>query len=221
MPLFRRRRRKNAGRVDVGRYQAPRQFTLAPIERVVEEGALIATSSVRMAVKNRVIVAALRDDSRFDSEMLVSFARRRMRAIAQENEQTADRLLAPAEPVSGAPAGAIEIDSEAILDEEHRRRPTVHRMLASRLRQQADDVELASTIVEEARDDAWQEVAREIGRQLDKRAYSPDREPDYESERAERMRQLVAVDLVQLRREQRWARIDAAVDDAHAAGRVT
>jgi hypothetical protein len=226
--FFRRRRRR--ARVNVGTFNPPERAPIAPIDHVVEDGVLISMWSVRMAIKNRLIVGALRDDERFDADALVEAAREEALAIAQENVDTADRLEDRRETLDaleddfdfdlglstvgagaeggGGRTGAGRGGSDPVReDEEHRRRPRVHRQLATALRARAEDAGALADLVEGARQDAMDEIGREILKraeaQADTSGFLPASDEDYESERQVRLRMLLDFDLVELEREAR------------------
>jgi hypothetical protein len=91
--VFRKlRTRLRRGRVDVGRYEAPEPTEPPPVEEIAEEGVLIAASAVRMAVKNRQIVRALRDRDDYSEKAAVSAAREVFRALAREKREDVERL---------------------------------------------------------------------------------------------------------------------------------
>jgi hypothetical protein len=173
---------------------------IAPIDRVVEEGVLITASSVRMAIKNRVIVGALRDDLKYDAEALGQAARDEFLALAEENVNTAKRLERLghwAYSVGDANLGDPFVDEEDI-DEEHRRRPQVHRALAEALTAEADNPERIRSIVEQARDDAWEEIGRELRARLKNSGYVRADDPKYEKMRAKRIKEFIRTDLARL-----------------------
>ncbi len=176
--------------MNLGTYKPAPQEPIAPISRVVEEGVLITASSVRMAIKNRLIVGALRDGRKFDAESLGEAAREEFLALADENAATASRLERLgnfAYAASGADFDDPFIDEDEI-DEEHRRRPEVHRALAKALREEADNPERIRAIVEKARDDAWEEVGRELRSKLANTVYVRENDPKYEKMRAKRIK---------------------------------
>ena len=183
--LWRRRR------VDLGKYEHPPVSPLAPIERVVEEGVMISASAVRMAVKNQLIVAALREHRAYDATAVAGGAQEQLRLLAGENDETADRL----EQTHRGPA-SLEGDpdeNDRIRDEEHRRRPDVHRRLAAALREFAADPVAVAGLVDQARLDASAEIGREVVVRLHAGDFGAD--PHYEADRAERLRDLVEIDL--------------------------
>lgn len=154
---------------------------------------MIALSSVRMAVKNNLIVNALRNDERYDVDKLTESARQHVLTLAAENDQTASRL----ERARGFRKPGPDDD------EEHRRRPQVHRMLAESLRERADDDEAMRSIIERARTDAWEDIGREVRTRIGPPGFVPDEDDVYQRMRKSRVKRLVDVDLAQLEREQK------------------
>jgi hypothetical protein len=186
-------------RVDLGTYQHPPVRPLPSIEAVLEEGLLIEASAVRMAVKNALIIAALRDHSDFDEETISQVARERFLSFARENEGTAERL-SHAAASEGPEAGVGLEDHELQRLEAHLRRPAIHRLLAAMLRAEAENPGAIAALVDRARVEAAQEVGLEILGRLHAHDFAAD--PEYERERASRIRRLVVLDLAQLRRAQ-------------------
>lgn len=208
--------------VDLGEFKAPAEVPLAPIERVVEEGHMIAASAVRMAVKNRLLVRALRDDRDYDPEALVVAARRQFTEVAEENEDAAERLEREQEREAEEAASARKprryLGGKPIVERpEQVRGPQVYRMLAEALRATAADDEELLRVVSAARDDAWAELGREVevrlGSAADDQPHPPRRaglpasvtldpalpvDADYAREREQRMRQLIDEDLAAL-----------------------
>jgi len=86
---------KRTKRVNLGKFVAPEPVEPAPIERVVEEGLLIAMTALRMQVKNSMIVDAIRNDNSYDPEALASVARAELESMAEQNVTLArDQLTA-------------------------------------------------------------------------------------------------------------------------------
>jgi hypothetical protein len=210
--IFRRRRRR--GNVDVGTYVAPPPAPIAPVESVVHDGVLISLWSVRMAIKNRLIVAALRDGEPFDQDALAAAAREEIIAVAEENEDSAQRLEDRREELDSLEDGLdlSQISGSGVTarrpvaeNEEHRRRPHVHRLLAAALRSTADDEEAVANLVAGASQDAMEEVGREILKKAAARAELPEFVPEDDEEYAEqrpiRMRMLLDFDLAELEHE--------------------
>ena len=176
-----------ARRVDLGTYVAPERRDPVPVERVVDEGLLIATSAVRMAVKNRLIVDALRENRGFDPDSLSASASDEYLELARQNDASASRVWRDGE-----------------WDDEPRDTATVQRHrsiftgLASALREAADDDSLTAAIVSGARDDALEELVAFRAQII----FQPEADELYERERDSRIR-LVEVDLADLERRRK------------------
>lgn len=173
MAFFRWRRRAN-----VGRYVAPEELPAPPIERIVDEGVLIAITAVRMHVKNEIIVRAIKDDAEYDVVELAEAARDEFESIARQND--------------GYAAGPVSA-----------RHVEVYSALAAELRKAAGDPELVATTVEQAREDAWREISGVVATKLEASRYDPSTDPRYQKERAARLRALIKVDLATLEEEMR------------------
>jgi len=187
-------------RVDLGTFEPPPELPLPSVDRIIEEGVLISVSSVRMALKNRLITAALRDSRDYDAEALRESARVEFELLARENDDTADRLEQLREihgeepkPTSGVQAAQWEA---------HRRRPQVHRLLAVELRHESENRDTIDELVERARTDAWDEIGREITVRLGENGFDSALDPEYERERRARMSMFVAFDLASLQPDQ-------------------
>jgi len=203
--LFGRKRRAT-----VGTYVEAPLVPLAPIERVVEEGALIYISSARMAVKNRIIVAAIGRQQDYEPAALHAALRRELESLAAANDETAERL----ESASGAPVEhEADMDDELVRQkrEDQRRRPLVLRSIAVLLRELSESDAEVGSLVEEARVQAVDEMFRAINTRL---ALDPvEADADYASQREQRLRDFVAFDLL-------GGEPDAAADPPPAAGRT-
>ncbi|MES2169137.1 MAG: hypothetical protein V4479_00225 [Actinomycetota bacterium] len=183
-------------KVDLGKYVDPPVTPIPAVERIIEEGVLIATSAVRMTIKNQIIVAALRDHADFDESTLADAARADFVRLAEESEYTAARL-----EKSGKPKAPIVYESkvDANRRKEHRRRPKVERQLALALRAESDDNAAISALVARAKLDASEELRREVVNRLVSVTVEPD--PDYEEFKAGRIAYLLTVDLAGLRKD--------------------
>jgi hypothetical protein len=65
--------------------------TISPV-RAVDEGVMIALTAIRMAVKNRIIVGALRERNDYNADEYVAAARQEITALARQNDELATRL---------------------------------------------------------------------------------------------------------------------------------
>lgn len=198
--MFRKlRRRLRRGRVDVGRYEAPPPTQPLPVEEIAEEGLLIAASAVRMAVKNRQIVRALRDRADYSEKAAVSAAREVFRALAREKRDDVNRLEDILDHARDRPGRAQhQTDYRGADAELLERREQVSDILADRLDDVAEDDEYLRGVVENARDSAWDEIGTSILAQLARRPEAEAHTDEYKAERARRMKQLIAVDFALL-----------------------
>ena len=175
MRFFRRRRRH---RVDVGRYKPPPEREPVPLERVVDEGMIIAESAVRMTVRNFLVVAALRDRSDFDADALAELTRDRLLELADEEDASSTRTR-----------GRERFDERGV------RLVGMHDGVARVLRERAEDEGFIRSIVDRARGEALEDLA--AGAIIP--PVVPD--PDYALRRAGRMDAFIAFDLAELAAE--------------------
>lgn len=191
MRWFRRR-----SSVELGTYRAPEPVEPPSVDRIVDDGVLIAESLLVMTLRNQVIVDALRDRRDFDADALAALGARELQALADNERETAERLRLRRE--------AIRVDSlwpedAALIDERRResqRREAVHRAMSAAFAVRAGDPGILSALVERSRAGAWDEIADVI---VDRAtAVAPQRDIRYEAHRDERMAALVALDLSEL-----------------------
>ncbi|HTE61857.1 MAG TPA: hypothetical protein VK631_16000 [Solirubrobacteraceae bacterium] len=195
--MFRKlRSRLRRGRVDVGTYEAPLPSAPVPVEEIAEEGLMIAASAVRMAVKNRQIVRALRDRADYSEEAAISAAREVFRQLAREKRDEVDRLDDILETARDRPGRALHQTDYRSADTDHlERREEVSELLADRLDELADDDDYLRGVVIAARDAAWDEIGASIEAQLRRRPELEAETAEYRNDRARRIKQLIAVDL--------------------------
>ena len=174
MVFFRRKRGP-----DLGRYEAPAAVDPTPIERVVDEGLMIATTAVRMHVKNELIVQGLRDDRAYDPEALAEVAAAEFEKLAGQSDGLARNQHT---------ARDIRLAHDI-----------AHAMLSA-----SANADLLAVIVEQAREEAWREISGVVATTLAARAVDPTRDPDYAEQREERLRALVQVDLATLNENARF-----------------
>lgn len=171
------------------------------LEAAITDGLSIARFSVVLALKNRLIVAALRDDLPFDVGTAAVMAREELHEIAREQ----DRNIVHAEDVSanaGSAHGAARHEHDykardlALLTARRR----VYEAVAARARADADDPERIAELVEDARVRAWEEISREVAARLDVTGAAEQVVVDerYLAERDARMRRLREIDLWEL-----------------------
>ena len=195
--MFRKlRSRLRRGRVDVGTYEAPQPVAPPPVEEIAEEGVLIAASAVRMAVKNRQIVRALRDRADYSEKNAVAAAREVFRALAREKREDVERLDDIIEAARDRPGRALHQTDYRKADAELlERREQVSDILADRLDDLAEDDEYLLGVVDAARNAAWDEIGASIEAKLARRPELEAHTREYQDQRERRIHELVRVDL--------------------------
>lgn len=159
------------------------------ISRVVDEGLLIALSAVRMAIKNRVIIGALRDFHDYDPDEYREIAVAQLAILVAQNKADARRVTREKRSfVTAVWLSELTPDQRGDVKLLHRRR-RVYKGLAAALRSVAADPDHLRQLVETARIDAGSEIGDALQAKLIDRVIDP-REPDYEFERPDRMRRL-------------------------------
>lgn len=173
----------------------------ALVARAVDEGVLISKLALTMETKNFVIVEALREDRRFDSESARVFVRSELIDLALEQVSYARRMrtqsatLAAKKRKSGQQAEEASEELKLLTQ-----RRVTYSALASELTRLRGVPAFVDEVVETARDSAWQEVRGNVEERLDRVAGSAT-EPDYAQKRAGRMMALRHIDLQALGRK--------------------
>jgi hypothetical protein len=189
--LFRKKRR------DIGTFVPPEPEPLAPLDDVVEDALKIAYHGVRMAVKNHLIVNALRDSKPFDEQELEEFARREYHELAVTNRDAAVRAQRDLDRDEANTGGRIYPGGKpVVIEPEHRRKPLALRAVADAYESRAVEHEALKQLVDEAKAAAWDE----IGGTLAARLLAPriDDDPDYAAFREERLAHFIDEDLAPL-----------------------
>jgi hypothetical protein len=127
---------------------------------IVADAAVLATGAVRIAVKNLLIVRALRDDADFDELWLRGAVAHEFELLAAENEADATRLEGVRERAKKKKSGrALAPDDYRARDAPVlKRRIRVLRKIATRLRELAADEDAVLALVGEARRNALDEI---------------------------------------------------------------
>jgi hypothetical protein len=169
-------------------------------ERAVDEGLLIASAALIMAVKNAIIVAALRDGRPYDGGEVARIVRAELHGLANENQSNSERLgqlaeevLLPHEKNVGS-ENYNKRDNPALLQ-----RSGIHDRVSDELRRLSADDEYIAQVVETARAAAWIEVGGAIQARL-LRTAPPPPDPRYDEEKDARLKSLLKVDLHALER---------------------
>lgn len=126
---------------------------------IVEDAVLLATASVRIAVKNLLIVRALRDRADFDDAWWRSTVEREFDLLATEYEADATRLAGVRAAAKGKGGRALHpADFRARDRPVLKRRIRILRRIAARLREIATDEDAVAALVGEARQNALHEI---------------------------------------------------------------
>jgi hypothetical protein len=170
----------------------------APISRIVDEGLLIALSSVRMAVKNDIIVAGLAEHANYDTARFEGTARRELRALAEENLASAIRVRRQRKKLTSSTRW-LNLSEDQLVDiRQFKLRSRVHKRLAAALVAVADDEDRVVQIVREAQKAASAEVQDAMRARLLRMSIDP-HDPEYQAHRAERTEIFLLVDLALLK----------------------
>jgi hypothetical protein len=173
-------------------------------ERIVDEGMLIAIAAVRMALKNRIIVSALREHTDYVDADYRAWARLELGEVARQNDEDSTRVERLGSYLSRTSKSGKGREVENKRRDVIRlgRRRTLHDNVAERLRTLAADDDRVAELVEKARADALQEINEALATRLLAQRIDP-RQPGYAAARAERMRAVGAIDLAALAKRTR------------------
>ena len=168
-----------------------------PISRIVDEGLLIALSSVRMAVKNDIIVAGLAEHADYDRARFAEATRRELQSLAEENRDSGERVRAQRKELTSM-TWRYDLSQDQLMDlRQLKLRRRVHKRLALALRNLAEDEEQVARLVAEAQHAASEEVQDAMHTRLMRLSIDP-LDPDYQLHRAERTEMFLLVDLALL-----------------------
>jgi hypothetical protein len=213
--FFRRRARPKFAPFD--RTALPEAEPLT-FEESFAEGLLVAESAARMALKNRIIVRALRGDEPFDPDRAAAAAREVLYELVQEMNQVAEWSAAERE------SAALREGRSAHQHDYHRAdawnlrlRERINAAVSKRLWELRGDPEYLAAFAERARQDAWAEIAGVIDQRLAREWPEIEVDEAYERERDSRMRGL-ELDLAQQLADVRRRREERdELDDAFGA----
>jgi hypothetical protein len=193
MGLFGRKKR-----VYLGEYVEPAPVEPPPVERVVHEGALIGESVVRLVLRNRVIVDALREHKDLDRSGLAELAAVELGRLAEHERESAERVQGRRERQEAADATRkrTALDPDDI--EESHRRERLHREMADAFATRATDGALLDSLVERSLQEAWSEIGPVFLERAGEQSLVVDRDSRYEQERVDRVGTLLALDLTRL-----------------------
>lgn len=178
--------------------------TLPPLKRIVDEGLLIALSAVRMAVKNDIIIGALRDHRDYKRTRYADSARDQLRVLAKQNTQYGKRVRGLRRVLARSGRFRLLTEDERVDIAQFALRHRVHKKLAAALDAVSRDDYQVARIVEEAQLAASDEIRDAVSARLVRLAVNG-RDPDYEERRTERLEMFRLVNL-------------ALLESTHAAG---
>ncbi|TFC07006.1 hypothetical protein E3O42_01100 [Cryobacterium adonitolivorans] len=174
------------------------QHARVPISRIVDEGLLIALSSVRMAVKNDIIVAGLAEHADYDMARFAASARREMLALAEENQESAERVRVQRKELTSS-TWRYDLTQDQLMDlRKLKLRRKVHKLLAVALAAVAEDEEQVARLVRDAQKAASNELQDAMHTRLMRLSIDA-LDPEYQLRRAERTEMFVLVDLALLK----------------------
>ncbi|MEJ3406132.1 hypothetical protein WDJ51_15460 [Rathayibacter sp. YIM 133350] len=195
MKRFGRRRRKMQ-RFDASALPEPEPLS---IKDTSEEGILVAEYAARMQLKNRVIVAALTSDHVFADEHFVDDATDVLTRLIDEMVDAAAQVAQERADAAEKPGRGVDMHDyhRADLENLHLRERT-YRAVADGLRSRRDDPAQVAAFIRSAREDAWSDIAGEIGARLDLQRPPSALDARYQRTREQRMRLVKNVDLARL-----------------------
>jgi len=166
---------------------------------MVADGLYVAAAATRLDLKNRILVDTIARGADFDVEHFVDDARDSLLSLAIEAEADAKRIEKERKQAARRFSDSFGTHDYRRGDVRNlKKREKQSMQVATELRRRADDPAELRTLVEDAREAAWGEVARNIDSSLRIEAARPDLEPDYEKLRDARMQALRLVDLPRL-----------------------
>ena len=174
--------------------------SLPPLKRIVDEGLLIALSAVRMAVKNDIIIGALRDHVDYDPARYARTARHELGVLARQNDEYGRRVGRLRKELTRSGRVHLLTEDERGDISQYALRGRVHKKLADALNAVAGDETQVALIVEGAQQAASDEIRDAVSSRLIRLAIDA-RDPEYEERRAERLEMLRLVNLAMLESE--------------------
>jgi hypothetical protein len=188
MRIWRRRKRKRFAPFD--RTALPEVEPLT-FEESFAEGLLVSEAAGRMALKNRIIVMALRGDEPFDAVRASAAAREVLHELVQEMDEVAEWSAAERESAAQREGrSAHQHDYHRADAWNLRLRQRVNAAVAERLTERRNDDAYLAEFAERARQEAWEEIAGAIEARLAQEWPEIEIDEAYERERDDRVRSL-------------------------------
>ena len=215
MRIWRRRKRKKFAPFDRAALPEVEPLTF---EETFNEGLLVAESAGRMALKNRIIIMALRGEEPYDAERSAAAAREVLLELMQETDEVAEWSATERESASQREGrSAHQHDYHRADAWNLRLRERVNIAVAKRLGELRSDPDYLAAFAERARQDAWSEIAEVIDARLAREWPEIEVDETYLQERDSRVRGLTLdlqreLDDVRRRREERDELDDAFGD---------
>lgn len=173
-----------------------RPVSQVELKRAVDEGFLIAKAAVTIAVGNRIITNALRDQGYFDHALIAEAAREELHRMAEEQRGDAARMRAIRQTSSKTKGRSRhQHDYRRGDDLKLRTREATYEQLATMLDRRRDDQHFVDGIVLAARARAWDDIGTTVVGRL---GWAQRPADDYEIGRDDRLRQMLDEDFAAL-----------------------
>lgn len=169
----------------------------ALVEGPVSDGLLIARSAASIAVANRIIMRALREMRDFDVDEIRDEVRDELGRLIAEQEELHTRMSTTlTKAVKARGRSRHQFDYRRDDEEPLAQREAIYQAIASRLEALRSDDAYVDDIVTAARDRAWNDIGATIMSRVSDATVVPDL--GYDEHRADRLRELLDVDLAAL-----------------------
>lgn len=173
-----------------------RPISQVELKRAVDEGFLIAKAAVTIAVANRIITNALRDQGYFDHALIAEATREELHRMAEEQRGDAARMR-EIRSTSSKQKGRSrhQHDYRRGDDLKLRMREATYEQLATMLDKRRDDQHFVDGIVLAARARAWDDIGTTVVGRL---GWAQRPADDYEIGRDDRLQQMLDEDFAEL-----------------------
>lgn len=173
-----------------------RPVSQVELKRAVDEGFLIAKAAIVVAVANRIITNALRDEGYFDHALIADAARQELHRMAEEQRGDAARMR-EIRATSSKQKGRSRHQHDYRRGDDHalRTREATYEELAALLDRRRDDQKFVDGIVLQARARAWDDIGTTVVGRL---GWAQRPTDDYEIGRDERLQQMLDEDFATL-----------------------
>ncbi|TDW72750.1 hypothetical protein EDF51_103210 [Curtobacterium sp. PhB25] len=173
-----------------------RPISQVELKRAVDEGFLIAKAAVTIAVGNRIITNALRDQGYFDHALIAEAAREELHRMAEEQRGDAARMREIRSTSSKSKGRSRhQHDYRRGDDLKLRTREATYEQLATMLDKRRDDQHFVDGIVLAARARAWDDIGTTVVGRL---GWAQRPADDYEIGRDDRLQQMLEEDFATL-----------------------